>query len=317
MASNFPPSVRLVALPTQAGLRLDQFLAEATRLSRRRARVLAGEGRVLRDGKVARILSRAVEAGTVVDLVGIEEDLGVPARPELPPVVIVHEDPWLVVVDKPAGVLSQPSEERALGELAADERLLLHLAVREDRPPFLRLVHRLDRATSGLLLFARSPAATEPLARLWREGKVERRYLAMVEGRPDFETRLVEAPIGRVAGGAWRFEVSPTGKPAATEVRVIEAGERFSRVECRLRSGRTHQVRVHLAHLGHPVAGDRLYGARQPGPTRPLLHAAELALPHPKDGRPLRLVAPVPADFQEGGHGGPPLRQEAQAEGSR
>ncbi len=300
MVSTSPPAVRLVALPSQAGLRLDQFLAEATRLSRRRARVLAGEGHVLRDGKVARILSRPVEAGTVVDLVELAEDLGVPPRPELPAVSIVHEDPWLVVVDKPAGVLSQPAEERAAGELAEDERLLLFLAMREGRPPFLRLVHRLDRVTSGLLLFARSPAATEPLARLWREGRVERRYVAIVEGRPDFESRLVEAPIGRVAGGAWRFEVSPAGKRAATEVRVIEAGDRFSRVECLLRSGRTHQVRVHLAHLGHPVAGDHLYGARDPGPTRPLLHAAELALPHPKDGRPLRLVAPESADFGEG-----------------
>jgi 23S rRNA pseudouridine1911/1915/1917 synthase len=288
---------RLAVLPEQAGLRLDQLLAAATRLSRRRARALAGEGRVAKNGQVCRILSRPVEAGDVVDLLGVEEELGVPPRPELPPVLLRHEDPWIMAAEKPAGLLSQPAERRAPGELALDELLLLHLAVEEGRRPFLRLLHRLDRATSGLLLFARQPEALPPLARAWREGRVERLYLALVEGAPAFEALRVEAPIARVEGGAWRFRVSEAGRPAATEVAVRARGASLCLVECRLSTGRTHQVRVHLAHLGHPVAGDRLYGATAPGPPRPLLHAAELNLPHPGSDETLRISSPLPADF--------------------
>jgi 23S rRNA pseudouridine1911/1915/1917 synthase len=107
----------------------------------------------------------------------------------------------------------------------------------------------------------------------------------------------IEAPIARAPGGGWRFEVSARGRPAATDVRVVRAGSPFSLAECRLTSGRTHQVRVHLSHVGYPVAGDRLYGASLPGPPRPLLHAAELALPHPRDGERLRVRSPLPEDF--------------------
>ena len=152
---------------------------------------------------------------------------GLAARPELPPLALAYEDADLAAADKPAGMLSQPAEERRAGELACDELLLLHLSLREGRRAFLRLVHRIDRLTSGLLLFARSPEALAPLAAAWREGKVERRYEAIVLGTPPFESRLVEAPIARVAGGAWRFEVAPGGLAAATEVTVVERGERF------------------------------------------------------------------------------------------
>jgi len=292
------PPTRLAVLPWQAGLRLDQFLAAVTALSRRRARSLAGEGRVLVNGRPRRVLSRALELGDVIDLLGLEEDPGVPRAPDLPPVAILHEDPWLLAADKPSGILSQPAERRGEGELAFDEQVLLHLALREGARPFLRLVHRIDRLVSGLLLFARSPAALPPLDRAWREERVERVYRALVEGKPRFEAERVEAAIARAPGGAWRFEVSPGGKSAETEVRLLTPGEPFSLVECRLVTGRTHQVRVHLAHLGHPVAGDRLYGAVHPGPSRPLLHAAELTLPHPRTGQRLRLVSPLPEDFE-------------------
>ncbi len=313
--------IRLLVFPHHAGLRVDQYLAAATPLSRRKARSLLAEGRVSRNGKVGKVASRAVEAGDVIDLTdaepGAEAALGLPSAPELPPLALAFEDADLAAADKPAGMLSQPAEERpgspAVGELACDELLLLHLSLREGRRAFLRLVHRIDRMTSGLLLFARSEAALKPLAEAWREGTVERRYQAIVEGAPPFENRRIEAPIARVAGGAWRFEVASHGLTAATEVRVVERGERFSRVECRLSTGRTHQVRVHLAHLGFPVAGDRLYGAAvggapwgaatwgtagDPAPARPLLHAAELALPHPRTGARLVIRSPLPADMQ-------------------
>nr|HRC84336.1 RluA family pseudouridine synthase [Thermoanaerobaculia bacterium] len=159
--------------------------------------------------------------------------------------------------------------------------------------------HRLDRGTSGLLLFAANPAAHAPLARAWREGQVERRYLAVVEGCPAFEELRVEAPIARSADGAWRFEARADGKPARTEVRVVVRGEQESLLACRLSTGRTHQVRVHLASVGHPVVGDRLYGAREGSAGRPLLHAAEISLPHPKTGEPLRVSSPLPPEMAE------------------
>ncbi len=290
--------VRLVVFPDHTGLRADQFLAAATPISRRKARALLAAGQVQRNGRPLKVASRALETGDVIDLLEIDPAPGLPAEPQLPPLPLAYEDADLAAADKPAGMLSQPAEARSPGELACDELLLLRLSLREGRRAFVRLVHRIDRMTSGLLLFARSPEALGPLAAAWRAGKVERRYEAIVEGAPPFERRLAEAPIARVAGGAWRFEVAPGGLPAATEIVVVERGERFSRVECRLATGRTHQVRVHLADLGFPVAGDRLYGAREGGPARPLLHAAELALPHPRTGERLVIRSPLPADMQ-------------------
>ncbi len=292
--------VRLLVWPAHTGLRLDQFLAAATPLSRRKARELLASGAVHRNGQALRVASRALECGDVIDLLAAGDGLGLPALPALPPLAVLHEDRSLLAVDKPAGMLSQPAEERAAGELACDELALLELSRREGRRAFLRLVHRIDRLTSGVLLFARSPEALGPLTAAWQGGQVERRYLAVVEGRPEFAERRVEAAIARGADGAWRFEVPAgpgRGKNAVTEVWVLQAGEPFSVVECRLLTGRTHQVRVHLAHLGHPVAGDRLYGARLPGPLRPLLHAAGLTLPHPKSAERLEIVAPLPADL--------------------
>lgn len=287
--------MRLVVRPPEAGTRLDQFLAAATPLSRRRSRVLIADGAVRRNGEPVRVQGKALAVGDVVELSTAELDDFTPWRP--PPVDVLLDDGWLVVVNKPAGVLSQPAEgARATDELAMDEWLLLRLAWQEGRPPFLRLVHRIDRNTTGVLLFARRPEATAPLAKAWRDGRVERGYLAIVEGEPAWESREVEAPIARVTGGAWRFEVSPRGERAATTVRVRSAANGIALVECLLRTGRTHQARVHLAHLGHPVVGDGLYGARREAP-RPLLHAAWLALPHPRDGAANRIEAPLPTDF--------------------
>ena len=312
--------VRLVVRPEHASTRLDQFLAAATPLSRRRARLLIADGVVRRNGEVVRMQGKALAVGDVIELSAAE--LGDFTLWTPPPVDVLLDDGWIVAVNKSAGVLSQPAEERdarparrdavtqgnppasaelsrssvATRELAMDEWLLLRLAWQEGRPAILRLVHRIDRNTTGVLLFARRPEATAPLARAWRDGRVERGYLAIVEGEPAWESREVEAPIARVAGDAWRFEVSPRGERAATSVRVRSAADGIALVECLLRTGRTHQARVHLAHLGHPVMGDRLYGARRDA-SRPLLHAAWLALPHPRDGAMTRIEAPLPADF--------------------
>lgn len=294
-------AVRLVVRPREASTRLDQWLAAATPLSRRRARALIAAGAVRRNGEVVRVQGRALAAGDVIELQRGADAALTDFAWEPPPVSVLLDDGWLLAVDKPAGMLSQPAEKRPgdaadAPELAIDEQLLLRLAWEEGRPPFVRLVHRLDRNTTGVLLFARRPEATAPLARAWREGQVERGYLAIVEGEPAWQAREVDAPIARAPGGEWRFEVSPRGERALSSVRVRAAANGIALVECLLRTGRTHQARVHLAHLGHPVLGDRLYGSRQRAP-RPLLHAAWLELPHPQTHARTRIEAPLPTDF--------------------
>lgn len=294
-----PGIVRLVVPPRQDGERLDRFVAEATGWPRRRVRVLISEGRVWRNGEAVRVQSRTLEPGDVVDaLTGPDlPPVARPADPSMP--AVLFEDRWLVAVDKPAGVLSQPAEQMVAGELSLDQQLLMAMAYRDGKRNFLRLVHRLDRTTSGVLLFARTQEALTPLDRAWREGRAERRYLAIVTGDPASAptTTVVDQPIGRDPGHPWRFRVDEAGRPARTEVELligVVPGTLIAR--CRLRTGRTHQVRVHLAALGFPVLGDRLYGG-QTGPERPLLHAHTLGFPHPRSGQRVTVTSPPPADL--------------------
>jgi 23S rRNA pseudouridine1911/1915/1917 synthase len=290
---------RLLVWPRDEGLRLDQFLARLSSSSRRRMRGLIADGAVRVNDRPRRILSLRLEAGDVVDVLLTADGLGDLEAPAPPAVALLHEDRWLAVADKPAGVLSQPVAGRGDDALSLDQQLLLALAWREGRRPFLRLVHRLDRVTSGALLFARTREALPALSRAWREGVVGRRYLAVVEGHPDFTERALDDAIARDPGHEWRFRVSPAGKPARTLVSVVRRlDDGLALVSCTLTTGRTHQVRVHLAAAGHPVLGDRLYGSTRPtAAPRPLLHAATLDLPHPRTGERLHVEAPLPVDF--------------------
>lgn len=290
---------RLLVFPTLAGERLDRFLAAVTALSRRKAREIISAGEVLRNGRPIRVQSRELELADVIDVLRPAAELEVPQRPDLPEIPTLHRDSWLLVVDKPAGMLSQPAERRADGELACDEAVRLQLAMAAGRPPFLRLIHRLDRLTSGVLLFATDRRALEPLSRLWRENQVRRRYRAWVHGVPEIPAatgrQVIEAPLAKVPGGGWKFEVAADGKPSRTEVELVAAKGEGALVDCRLLTGRTHQVRVHLAHAGHPVVGDRLYGGGEA--RRLMLHALDLSLPHPQTGETLKLTAPPPPEL--------------------
>jgi 23S rRNA pseudouridine1911/1915/1917 synthase len=298
-AEHEPAGTRLVVLPSHDGLRLDQFLAAATELSRRAARRMIDEGVVARNGHPTRVQGRGLEWGDVVDIARPPTDLGVASRPVLPDVPVLAHDRWLHAVAKPAGMLSQPSS-RGDDELALDQLAVLTAAAELGSRPYLRLVHRLDRLTSGVALFAANPQAHAPLVRAWERGRVERRYLAVVEGEPDDDTTLLDRPIGRDRDHDWRFRVTDGGREARTEVRVVRRLDSgLTVVECRLLTGRTHQVRVHLSDWGHPVVGDRLYGSRRSElASRPLLHAVSLALPHPKDGAEVRIEAPLPDDLR-------------------
>jgi len=290
---------RLLVGPAWLGERLDVFLAGTTELSRRAARRLVADGLVQRNGEALRVQSRTLEAGDVVDVNLPPMELGALAIPEIDVPDILFEDRLLLVAAKAAGVLSQPAEDQPPDELSFDQQILLSLAAREGRRPFLRMVHRLDRVTSGAVLFARDPEALPTISRLWSEGRVERLYLAVVEGHPPTEGIEIDRPIARDRSHRWRFHCHTGGKPARTRVRVVarlEGG--LSIVRCQLLSGRTHQVRVHLSEFGFPVLGDRLYRSRRSAEAgRPLLHAASLTLPHPTTGERLHVVCPPPKDI--------------------
>ncbi len=275
--------------------RLDLFLASATEFSRRRARSLIGEGMVLLNSRLTRQQSKKVSSGDIVDLLLPGSEI---PRPPLEPeaITIIHEDRELLAVDKPAGLLSQPIRGGRLEEEAMDQRALFFLSFREGRRVYLRMIHRLDRQTSGLMLFARNPNALPKLDRAWRAREVRRLYLAVLCGRPSWERQEIEAPIARDPRGAWRFRCHPEGKAARSRFRILSGNGEYSLALCELDSGRTHQVRVHAAELGFPLCGDRLYGG-DPNPGGLLLHAWAISLPHPKRGGRLPLSAAVPGRF--------------------
>ena len=280
--------------PRLAGERLDQGAAALSELPRRRVRALAAEGRLWLNGRAVRILSRALQLGDVVDILPAGEALLAPAGPAR--LTILYEDGWIVAIDKPAGAASQPPRRRAAGELTAQERLVLQLSLREGHRVEALLFHRLDRLTTGVLAFARQHAAARALARTWAEGCAVKRYLAVVRGDPGAEELDLTGPIAPDPVLAGRFRVAHGGRPARSRVRRLAAASGFALVEVHPLTGRTHQVRVHLAGAGCPVAGDVLYGGGG-GVPRPFLHAWQLTLPHPDRGAPLRLVAPLPDDM--------------------
>ena len=220
--------------------------------------------------------------------------------PDPAPIPIVYEDDHLLVVSKPPGLATHPTASRRTGTLV--NRLLalgvpLSRAGGEDRPG---IVHRLDAGTSGLMVVAKDDATHEALAGLFRGHEVDRRYLALVRGRVQQDRFLIEAALER--RGA-RIRVGPvTGKGAATEIQVAERLGTRTLVEARPRTGRTHQIRVHLSAVGHPVLGDRAYGgggddASRLGLTRPFLHSWRIAFRHPVSGRPIEAEDPLPEDL--------------------
>jgi 23S rRNA pseudouridine1911/1915/1917 synthase len=299
VSQNHQPT-RLLVTPEREGERLDVFLAAVTKLSRRAARRLVADGRVQRNREVLRVQSRLLSLGDVIEVHLPDSEPSIESVPPLVRIESLFEDRWLIVAAKPAGVLSQPAEGRGPGEPPAfDQQMLLSLAWREGQRPFLRLVHRLDRVTSGAMLFARDPDVLPTLSRAWGGGRVERLYLAVIEGHPDSKAFAVDRPIARDRDHRWRFQPGDAGKQSRTEVEVLATLDNdLSVVGCRLVTGRTHQVRVHLAAAGHPVLGDHLYdSARADLADRPLLHAAALRLPHPATNEPLHVVCPPPIDI--------------------
>lgn len=225
-----------------------------------------------------------------------------PADPRAPapraaPLSVIHEDADVVVVDKAAGVVTHPAPGHETGTLveAVLARYPEIAGVGSERRP--GVVHRLDRDTSGAIAFARTNAAYYALTEQLRRRTLRRFYLAVAEGSFDEDEGTVEAPIGRDGRDRKRMSVRPDGRPARTRYRVVERFRRAALLEVSLETGRTHQIRVHLAHIGHPVVGDGVYGRGRIPFARQALHAHRLVFVSPSGGRRVEVVAPIPADM--------------------
>ncbi|MBI2215531.1 MAG: hypothetical protein HYU52_17925 [Acidobacteria bacterium] len=245
--------------------RLDLALtAPPFALSRREAKRVLEAGRVILDSRPVAVASRVARAGAHLTLLAPDAE-----------VALLYADDEVIVADKPAAIPTQPSPGSSNPALL---ELLASMMKRRGEPSEIFLVHRLDTNTTGAIAFARNRRAAERLSTLISGGTSEKLYRAIVVGR--IASTTIDAPIGRQAGNLFRVHVS--GKAARSEVRVLATSDRASLVEVRIATGRTHQIRVHLAHAGHPVLGDRKYGAAlQPAerPSRPMLHALRLGLP--------------------------------------
>jgi len=292
------------------GQRLDRALADATGLSRERVKALLGEGAISLAGKTVSQASLKPEAGTPF-AIRVPEAAPAEAAAQDIPLAIVFEDEHLVVVDKPAGLVVHPAAGNLDGTLV--NALLHHCAGQLSgiggvaRPG---IVHRIDKDTSGLLVVAKTDAAHEGLARQFADHSIERAYLAVTAGVPTPLAGTVRGNIGRSDSNRKKMALvgENRGKHAVTHYRVLQGMGEAALVECRLETGRTHQVRVHLASIGHALLGDPAYG-RTPPRLRPLLarlgfhrqalHAAVLGFIHPTLGTALRFESPVPSDMRE------------------
>jgi 23S rRNA pseudouridine1911/1915/1917 synthase len=299
---------RLIADEEASGLRLDVWLARRLPdLSRARLQSLIAAGRVRLDGRPARASARLRTAQAVT--VDVPPPQPARPRPEDIPLAVVHEDDQLLVVDKPAGLVVHPAAGNASGTLV--NALLHHVRGLSGVGGELRpgIVHRLDRGTSGLLVVAKDDVTHRALVRQFASREVEKEYLALVIGQPSRPSGEVLAPIGRDPVHRKRMSVNASrGRPAHTAWRVEARFDGAALLRVRIHTGRTHQIRVHLASIGHPVAAT--YGGTRRPPCRssaarealaelerPALHAARLAFVHPATGQRAEFVSPLPRDI--------------------
>jgi 23S rRNA pseudouridine1911/1915/1917 synthase len=296
-----PEDRRVLVVPAEAaGTRLDRFVvASGTELSRSQLRHLIDEGRVTAGGRV-RKAGHLLKAGEVVE-VRVPAVPPAVALPEALPLVVLHEDETLIVIDKAPGMVVHPAPGRWQGTLV---NALLHRwgelpGHAADRPG---IVHRLDRDTSGVMVIARTRAALEHLGRQFAARTVTKRYLAVVRGVVRHDLLRIDAPIGRHAVERKKMTTRTRGgRAAVTAVRVVERFPRATLVEAAPETGRTHQIRVHLAARGHPIVGDAVYGGGRPAEAawiaRQALHAASLGIAHPADGSPMTFRAELWPDM--------------------
>jgi 23S rRNA pseudouridine1911/1915/1917 synthase len=289
----------LRAREEQSGLRLDQFLrAELPAHSRAFLQKLIEAGCVRLNGRASKS-SQRVRAGDEITI-EIPPPRPLAAQPEAIPLEVLYEDDDLIVVNKPAGMVTHPAAGNFSGTLV---NALLHHCQNKlagvggvQRPG---IVHRLDKGTSGCLVAAKTDAAHQNLVAQFQARRVTKIYRAVCRGRFARPAGKIETVIGR--SERHRKKMSATarrGRPAWTEYRVLKQHADCALVEVTLHTGRTHQIRVHMAHIGHPLVGDAVYGKAKTGVARPLLHAYKLGFTHPRTGKPMEFTAPMPEDLK-------------------
>ena len=281
-----------------AGLRFDQALARLVpEHSRSRLQHWIDAGSVTLDGSVV-AAKRRIAGGERIVVTAPATVAAVGDAPQAIALAVVHEDDAILVVDKPAGLVVHPGSGNRDGTLL---NALLHHAPGQSALPRAGIVHRLDKDTSGLLVVAKTPEAQTDLVRQLAARTVKREYVAIVRG--DLARAVtVDAPIGRHPTARTTMAVVAAGKPARTHVTPVERFGHATLVRCALETGRTHQIRVHLAAVGHPLVGDPAYGGRRASPhvpafPRQALHAARLGLAHPATRAPMQWTSPLPADL--------------------
>lgn len=288
----------LTAATEHAGVRLDAFLSADGALTRSQAARLIAEGRVRVNGKPAAKSARLSGGETVtVDVPQLRETA---LPPQDIPLDVVYEDDDVIVVNKPTGLVVHPAPGHPDGTLV--NALLHHCGDSlsgiggEKRPG---IVHRIDRDTSGLIIAAKNDAAHLALSAQLKDHSLSRTYECLVTGNMKQDSGTVDAPIGRSSADRKKMAVLPTGRRAVTHWEVVARYPGVTHLRCRLETGRTHQIRVHMAYIGHPILGDTVYGAKKPVPglTGQCLHATGLRFVHPRTGEPVELHCPLPPEF--------------------
>jgi 23S rRNA pseudouridine1911/1915/1917 synthase len=283
----------------ELGERLDIVLAARGAVTRTLAQRALRGGVVTLNGAPARP-SHRLEPGDVVEGELPEPVVSAPAAEDIP-VDVRYSDDHLMVISKPAGLVTHPARGHETGTLV-NALLALGGTLSQEGSTRPGIVHRLDKDTSGLLLVAKDDSTQEALVGAIRRREVERRYLALVRGVPPAATGTIEAPVGRHPTKRRLMAVVAGGKPSVTHYSVLQAADERALLDVTLGTGRTHQIRVHLSHLGHPVLGDKVYGGHSErtkalGLERPFLHAWRLAFTHPGTGEPIEIEDPLPGDL--------------------
>lgn len=282
----------------ESGIRLDKALADLTELSRSQANEAIKNGNILVNGKAVKA-KYSVKEGDLVTY-DLPEPEVLEYEAEDIPLDIVYEDDDVAVVNKPQGMVVHPSVGHTSGTLV--NALMYHIHDLSSINGVVRpgIVHRIDKDTSGLLMIAKNDRAHQALAEELKDKKSLRKYLAIVHGNIPNDRGVIEAPIGRSEKDRKKQAVTAKGKPAVTHFKVLERFGNYTLVELTLETGRTHQIRVHMAYIGHPVAGDPLYGPRKTlKGNGQFLHAQTLGFTHPTTGESLRFSVEPPAIFQE------------------
>ena len=294
-------NIELIVEPAFSGMRLDAYLREQTLFSRSRIAALMEEGALLVNGGVERKAARKTEAGMRLEL-NVPETKPVDIVPQDIPLDILYQDADVVLVNKPSGMVVHPAAGNESGTLV--NALLYHVhdlsgIGGEMRPG---IVHRLDKDTSGLILIAKNDAAHAALSEQFKQRTMEKHYRAVAHGSFSKEEGLIDAPIGRHPVDRKKMAVVQNGKPSRTEWHVLEHVSGATYLDVHLLTGRTHQMRVHMLSIGHPLLGDKIYAPNLKTSVcvpRLMLHAYSLAFTHPTTGERMTFRAPLPAAFEE------------------